>query len=52
MAENKVFEFPAENNKNILKQKKFKIAEYLHTSIFKMGFYEGLTYNQSKSKES
>lgn len=51
LAENKVLEFPTENNKNILKQNKFKIAEYLHISIFKMGFYEGLNYCPSKSKE-
>ncbi|MEG1047521.1 hypothetical protein [Carnobacterium sp.] len=52
LAENKVLEFPTENNKKILKQNKLKIAEYLHINIFKMGFYKGLNYSQSKSKES
>lgn len=52
LVENEVLEYPTEINKKSLKQNKLKIAEYLHISIYKMGFYVGINRSQSESKES
>lgn len=42
---------PTKENKKNLKKLEFQLSEYVHTSIFKMGFSEGLDYCQSRSKE-
>lgn len=51
-AENKVLECPTKTNKEILKKKKFQVAEYVHINIFRKGFSEGVNYSQLESEDS
>ncbi|MFS7398817.1 hypothetical protein [Carnobacterium maltaromaticum] len=50
-AENRVLEYPTEINKQILKNIKIQIAEYVHINIFRKGFSEGVNYSQLESTE-
>lgn len=48
LAQDEATKVPTQTNTKKLKELKFQLAEYVHTKIFELGFFEGINYCQSK----
>ncbi|HBC4464416.1 hypothetical protein P0E52_09850 [Enterococcus faecalis] len=48
LVQEEAMKIPTQANKENLKELKYQLAEYVHTKIFELGFFEGVNYCQSR----